>query len=78
MDEWLIIYRSYDSVALAAEIVWLQTQIRNPYNAQTEGNRSYARSTQEFRSRLAAAIQVQGEGSAGPRHGSADFSCVQV
>ncbi len=78
MDEWLIIYNDYSDVDLAAEITWLKTQARNPFNAQTEGNRSYARSTAEVRTRLAAATQIQRERSnTEPRHGVADFSSVQ-
>lgn len=79
MDEWLKIYRTYSEAELNAEITWLKTQVRNPYNAQTEGNRSYARSTAEFRDRLAAATQVQQERSnTTPRHGIADFSGVRL
>lgn len=79
MDEWLIAYRDYSDAELAAEITWLRTQVRNPFNAQTEGNRSYARSTAEFRTRLAAATTVKEERSSSitSRHGIADFSGVQ-
>ena len=77
MEEWLIAYRSYSDVDLTAEVSWLRTQVRNPYNAQGEGNRTYARSTAEFRTRLAAATQIQTERtSREPRHGIADFSGV--
>lgn len=75
MDEWLIAYRGYSDAELTAEVTWLRTQVRNPFNAQAEGNRSYNRSTAEFRTRLAAATQVQSERSVTePRHGIADFS----
>ena len=75
MDEWLTIYRGYTDSALTNEIAWLKQQATNPFNAQTEGNRSYSRSTAEIRTRLAAATQVQGERSnPEPRHGVADFS----
>lgn len=79
MDEWLKAYRRYTDAELTDEVAWLRTQSRNPYNAQTEGPRSYARSTAEIRTRLAAAMQVQSErsGENTPRHGSADFSAVQ-
>jgi hypothetical protein len=77
MDEWLIAYRSYTEAELTEEVTWLRTQVRNPYNAQGEGNRTYARSTAEFRTRLAAATLVQSERtSTEPRHGIADFSGV--
>jgi hypothetical protein len=79
VEEWLKIYRTYSEADLGEEISWLKTQIRNPYNAQTEGNRSYARSTAEFRDRLSAATQAQAERSSTvPRHGIADFSGVQL
>jgi hypothetical protein len=78
VDEWLKIYRKYTDAELTAEITWLKTQIRNPFNAQTEGNRSYSRSTAEFRDRLSAALEVQAERSnSTPRHGVADFSGVR-
>lgn len=77
MEEWLKIYRKYSDAELEAEIAWLKTQVRNPYNAQTEGSRSYARSTAEFRDRLSAAMEVQTERTdPEPRHGIADFSGV--
>lgn len=78
MDEWLLAYRGYSDSELATELTFLRTQSRNPYNAQTEGNRSYARSTAEIRTRLAAAQQVLNErGDSSPRHAIADFSRVQ-
>lgn len=79
MEDWLIIYRGYTSAELADEITWLRTQVRNPFNAQTEGSRSYARSTAEMRDRLSAATQVTAENAqvnTFVRHGTADFSGV--
>ena len=80
VDAWIIVYRGYSDSELSAEIAWLRQQTRNPYNAQTEGQRSYARSTAEMRDRLSAATQVLSERSSSdePRHGRADFSQVQV
>jgi hypothetical protein len=79
MDEWLQIYDSYTDEELTEEVTWLKTQVRNPFNAQTEGARSYARSTAEMRTRLAAATQIQQgrSNSSFVRHGRADFSGVQ-
>ena len=80
MDEWLLAYRDFSDVELAEEIAWLKTQIRNPFNAQTEGGRSYARSTAEMRTRLAAASDTmngRSTESTFTRHGRADFSSVQ-
>jgi hypothetical protein len=78
-DEWLIAYRLYSEAELTAEIARLKSWAQNPFNAQTEGQRSYARSTSEIRDRLAAALTVQAENSSTtPRHGIADFSSVQV
>lgn len=78
MDEWLKIYRKYTDQELSDEISWLKTQVRNPFNAQTEGGRSYARSTAEFRDRLSAAMEAQAERTNDtPRHGIADFSGVR-
>jgi hypothetical protein len=79
VDEWTLIYRTYTGEALAAEIATLKVQAGNFFNAQTEGARSYARSTSEIRTRLAAALQVQQENSTTvPRHGVADFSGVSI
>jgi hypothetical protein len=77
-DTWLIVYRGYSDVDLASEVTWLRTQIRNPFSAQTEGGRSYARSTAEMRDRLSAATQVTAERTQTTfvRHGTADFSGV--
>jgi hypothetical protein len=78
MDEWLQIYRTYTDEALVTEVAALKAQSSNFFNAQTEGNRSYARSTMEIRTRLAAATTVQRENSStSTRHGRADFSTVQ-
>lgn len=78
MNEWLIAYRGYSDSELEEEITWLRRQVRNPFSAQAEGNRSYNRSTAEMRDRLAAATQVKNERSdVGLRHGIADFSGVQ-
>ena len=79
MEEWLKVYRGYSSAELAEEITWLRTQVRNPFNAQTEGSRSYARSTVEMRDRLSAATQISAENAQANtfvRHGVADFSGV--
>lgn len=80
MEAWLIAYRGYSDAELTKEITWLREQTRNPYSAQTEGQRSYARATGEIRDRLAAATQVQQEraSATGARHGFADFSQVRV
>lgn len=77
MEEWLRIYRGYSDEELSTELAWLRKQSRNPFNAQTEGNRSYSRSTAETRDRLAAAQQVIQERSGrddGHRHLTPDFS----
>ena len=77
--EWLQVYRNYTDTELNEEIAWLKTQVRNPFGSQTEGNRSYNRSTAEFRDRLDAAFEVKKErGNSGqePRHIIADFSGV--
>lgn len=78
VDTWLKTYESYTDAELTEEIAWLKTQSRNPYNAQTEGARSYARSTTEISTRLAAATEVQRSRSNSTfvRHGRADFSNV--
>lgn len=82
MEAWLIIYRGYSDSELTKEITWLREQTRNPYTAQTEGQRSYARATGDIRDRLSAASRVQQERTAAAstesRHGYADFSRVQV
>ena len=74
-----MIYGQYSDVELASEVTFLKTQLSNPFNAQTEGNRSYARSTTEFRTRLAAATQITTSRSNASfvRHGIADFSSAR-
>lgn len=59
MDEWIQIYSAYQESDLDAEIAFLRSQTTNPFNSQTEGNRSYSRSTAEIRDRLSAAIRVK-------------------
>ena len=80
METWLITYRSYSDVELDEELAFLRKQIRNPFSAMTEGNRSNQRSTAEFRDRMAAATQVKAERAGGDkdRHMIADFSQVRV
>lgn len=79
MNEWLIAYRGYSDAELEEELTWLRAQVRNPFSGQTEGDRSYTKSTAEMRDRLAAATQVKGERSPAraPRAASADFSGIQ-
>jgi hypothetical protein len=80
MDEsWLNIYRSYTDVALTAEVTKLQGWLDNPFNAQTfRGGESYARSTEQIKVRLEAAIAIQQERTNPQRRiGRADFSGVQ-
>lgn len=76
MEQWLNIYRDYTLAELDAEIASLRKQASNPYNSQTEGERSYSRSTAETRDRLEAAQQAKREktGRAVVREGTADFS----
>ena len=79
--EWFSIYRNYDDAKLDAEIVFLEAQSRNVFNAQTEGNRSYSRSTLEIRDRLEAAYQVKNERAAGGTGNApliADFSGIRI
>lgn len=80
MDQWLIVYRGYSALELEEELTFLRKQIRNPFSAMSEGNRSHQRSTAEFRDRMAAATQVKAENAGadrGARHLTADFSQVQ-
>jgi hypothetical protein len=80
--EWYSVYRNYDDAKLDAEIAWLEGQSRNVFNSQTEGNRSYARSTVEIRDRLDAAYQVKNERNPSNGVGNkpliADFSGVRI
>jgi hypothetical protein len=80
--EWYSVYRNYDDAKLAAEITWLEGQSRNTFNAQTEGNRSYSRSTAEIRDRLEAAYQVKNERNPSNGVGNKplipDFSGVRI
>ena len=66
MENWIIIYRSYTAEKLQEEIDWLQAQSRNLFVAQTEGNRSYQRSSRDLEERLAAATTVMRERTSNP------------
>jgi hypothetical protein len=78
VDEWLLIYGTWLPEEIDVEIARLRALALNPFNAQTEGTRSYARSTTDIKIQLAAATQVKRDrGYQGPRHGRADFSEVQ-
>lgn len=78
MESWLKIYRNYTAAKLDEEITWLQEQSRNLFVSQTEGNRSYARSTREISDRLEAALQVLNErsGSQPSRSLKVDFTRI--
>lgn len=78
MDTWIIIYRAYTLAKLQEEFEWLQTQSRNLYTSQTEGNRAYTRATRDIAERLGAATQVLTErtGQAPSRTMQIDFSRI--
>ncbi len=78
-DPWLVTYRSYTDVELTAARAALIAQANNPFISQTEGQRSYQRSTTDVAQKLAALTMVMNERSnTTPRHGVADFSEVRV
>jgi hypothetical protein len=61
MDDWLIIYRSYSVEEIAAEIIFLREEMKNPYSAQGLGSQSAQRDLRQLRERLTAATRVRGE-----------------
>jgi len=77
-SDWAVIYREYSTPELESEVTWLKTQLRNPFNAQTEGSRSYSRSMSELRQRLRQAYEVLNERANRNQrfHGTVDFSGV--
>jgi hypothetical protein len=79
MDEWIISYRGYTDAELSAEIERLRKQSTSPFISQTQGSRSFQRSTAEVRERLSAATMVRSERSQArpPCEAIADFSQVQ-
>jgi hypothetical protein len=76
MDDWLIIYRSYSVEELAAEIIFLKEEMKNPYSAQGLGSQSAQRDLRQLRERLSAATRVRAEqnGVRAIRDSVADFS----
>jgi hypothetical protein len=77
MDDWLIIYRAYSDEELAAEIIFLREESKNPYSAQGLGSQSAQRDLRELKNRLSAALRVRSErgGERTIRDSVADFSC---
>jgi hypothetical protein len=61
MNDWLVIYRAYTSEELAEEIIFLRTELRNPYSAQGLGSQSAQRDLRGLRDRLSAAVLVREE-----------------
>lgn len=80
MDDWLLIYRSYTAEEIAAEIIFLREEMKNPYSAQGLGSQSAQRDMRALRERLAAAVRVRAEqaGSFYIKDSVVDFSQSQI
>jgi hypothetical protein len=63
INTWIVIYRGYTGSQIAQEQATLQRWLSNPYDSQTQGPKSYARTTADFRDRLAAIQRVINEQS---------------
>jgi len=61
LNEWIVVYRGYTADQIACEKARLQKWLSNPYDAQTQGAKSYQRNMADFRSRLAAIQRVANE-----------------
>ena len=77
-DQWMEIYRSYETEELDAEILQLRKDVRGSFTAQNHGGTGHQRDLAELRDRLQAAGRVRKErsngGSGGWSVGQADFS----
>jgi hypothetical protein len=76
MDDWLVIYRTYDAEELDVEITFLKQEMSNPYSAQGLGSQSAQRDLRQLTNRLSAAIRVKNERGGNPtiRDSLVDFS----
>jgi hypothetical protein len=60
-ENWMEIYRSYDTVELEAEVVQLKKDLRGSLSAQGAGSLSHQRDVNMLESRLQAATRVRNE-----------------
>jgi hypothetical protein len=74
VNDWLIIYRGYTPDQIAAERATLQRWLSTPYDAQTQGSKSYQKNLEGIRSRLAALQRAVNEKSGVPSVGIMDAS----
>lgn len=74
INEFLIIYRGYSGPELVAEVATLKTWLSTPYDAQTQGSKSYQKNRSEIVSRLAAIQRLYNERSGVPCIGVMDAS----
>jgi hypothetical protein len=76
-ENWMEIYRSYESAELDAEIAQLKKDLRGAFNAQGSGNVSHQRDVNMLENRLQAATRVKNEraarGSGNGMKGQVDF-----
>jgi len=63
LNNWIVIYRAYSGPDLAAEAATLRRWLSNPYDAQTQGSKSYQRNVSNFTDRLVAIQRVLNEQS---------------
>jgi hypothetical protein len=74
-DQWMEIYRSYESEELDVEIAQLRKDVRGSFTAQGAGSVNHSRDLGELRDRLHAASRVKSERreDATPMRGQVSF-----
>ena len=60
-NDWLLIYRTYDTTELDDEITFLKKESKNIYLSQGVGGKNYSRNVTTIQDRLRAALQVKAE-----------------
>ena len=76
-EQWMEIYRSYDSSELNTEIEQLRKDVAGGFTSQGSGSVQHTRDLQELRDRLQAATRVKNEranrNGGNPMKGRVDF-----
>jgi hypothetical protein len=76
-ENWMEIYRSYETAELAEEIAQLKKDLRGAFTAQGSGSVNHQRDTAMLEARLQAATRVKNEraarGTGNGMKGTVDF-----
>lgn len=81
-DDWLLTYRDFSDVELAAEIEMLNTRRNNFLSSQQAGSKSFSVDRDSINDQYTAAIEVRRDrrlaGGTNTRMGTTDFSGVDI